>query len=138
MWLWFSIRRHCTLSFFCPLYGTPIALKTSVSNILNQNNLFELSHDVDTYIFGHHLLNLMENKSIILSTIAFIKDTGRFLWVFKVVFGCLRPIPRPALRAYNLFLASLYINSMCCVVCLLGLTKILSSQWVYYCFLSVL
>ena len=65
--------------FFCPLFDIPrLALKTSVSNILNQNNLIELSHDVDTYIFGHHLLSLMDNKSIILSTIAFIKDKKRF------------------------------------------------------------
>ena len=67
--------------FYCPLYTIPrITLSTAVSNILHLNNLQHLSHNVEIHIFGHHLLNPIDNKIILSSTITFIKDTQRFLW----------------------------------------------------------
>ena len=66
--------------FHCPFHSTPreILIQT-VSNILNRNNLHHLIYHADTYLFGNHVLNLIENKSILSATIAFIKESERFL-----------------------------------------------------------
>ena len=65
--------------FHCPLYSVSrVSFNTTVSNILHLNNLQHLLHNVEIYIFGHHLLSPIDNKIILSSTIAFIKDTKRF------------------------------------------------------------
>ena len=68
---------HFLLS--CDLFSLPrVDLRTSVSNILELNNLNHLSECFEIYIYGHHSLDDKDNKTILLSTIKFIKDTDRF------------------------------------------------------------
>ena len=65
--------------FFCTLHTIPRAdLLNSVKNILVSNNLQHLSENVETYLYGHPSLSLLENKTIVLSTIKFIKESKRF------------------------------------------------------------
>ena len=65
--------------FSCPLYASPRAdLNNSVAEILITNNLQHLLENVDLYLYGHVSLREADNKSIILSTIKFIKESNRF------------------------------------------------------------
>ena len=65
--------------FYCSRYAIPrLELNFSVLNVLNANNLIHLSTNVELFLYGHHSLQLNDNKSIILSTINFIKETKRF------------------------------------------------------------
>ena len=56
--------------FYCYLY-------TSISNILAAHQLLHLIDDINLCLYGHHSRRLYENKRIPLSTIIFIKETGR-------------------------------------------------------------
>ena len=63
----------------CHLYILPrFKLKASITNILAANQLQRLVDDVKLYLYGHHSFSFYANKSILLSTILFIKETGRF------------------------------------------------------------
>ena len=65
--------------FHCRLHDIPrVKLRNSVVQILIQNNLEQLHEDVNTYIYGNASLSFSDNKLILLSTINFIKETGRF------------------------------------------------------------
>ena len=55
-----------------------LSLRTDVLNILLPNKLEHLISNTEIYLYGHSSLSLIENKSIILSTIKFIKETNRF------------------------------------------------------------
>ena len=63
----------------CTLFSIQRAkLKLSVSNLLDNTNSHHLINDYKLYLYGHHTLTNDINKNIILSTILYIKDTGRF------------------------------------------------------------
>ena len=65
--------------FSCPLYATPrVDLNNSVAEIFIMNNLQYLLDNVETYLYGHVSLHEADDKSIILSTIKFIKESNRF------------------------------------------------------------
>ena len=65
--------------FNCTLY-TPqrISLVSTVNNILNKHGLLHLSSDTNLYLYGHESLDQTENRTILLATITFIKQTKRF------------------------------------------------------------
>ena len=68
--------------FFCDRFSLPrIDLRTSVSTILERNNLDNLVDSVKIYLYGHQSLELSDNKNILLSTIKYIKDSNRFSWL---------------------------------------------------------
>ena len=63
----------------CTLFSVQrVKLISSVSNLLANTNLHHLINDYKLYLYGHGTLSNDTNKSIILSTILYIKDTGRF------------------------------------------------------------
>ena len=65
--------------FSCPLYAIQRAtLAASVTNILQKNNLNYLGNNSKLYLYGHPSMNSRENKSILLATIKYIKDSLRF------------------------------------------------------------
>ena len=65
--------------FTCPLYATPrVVLNNSVAEILIKNNLQHLLENAEIYLYGHASLHAADNKTIILSTIKFIKESNRF------------------------------------------------------------
>jgi len=65
--------------FTCPLYaihrGT---LAANVIQILRNNNLNHLGNDIKIYLYGHYSMNDADNKSVLLSTVKYLKDTQRF------------------------------------------------------------
>ena len=65
--------------FKCPLYAPQRAtLAANVIQILLKNNLNHIGNQVTLYLYGHHRINDTDNKSILMSTIKYIKDTRRF------------------------------------------------------------
>ena len=65
--------------FSCPLYATQrAALVTTVTNILQKYNMNTFSNQLELYLYGHHSINLTDNRKILLSTIKYVKDTSRF------------------------------------------------------------
>ena len=78
---------HCNLGiedtshflFSCPYYATQRAtLLTSVNEILQKYNLYDLRNQLQLYLYGHHSIDYSDNRKILLSTIRFMKDTRRF------------------------------------------------------------
>ena len=78
---------HCNLGiedtshflFSCPSYSSQRAtLITSVNEILQLNDLYDLRNQLKLYLYGHQSINFSDNKIILLSTIRYIKDTRRF------------------------------------------------------------
>ena len=64
--------------FSCSFFAIQrTSLKASVAKIL-QYNLNDLINNFRLYLYGHRTINLIDNRIILLSTIAFIKDTKRF------------------------------------------------------------
>ena len=64
--------------FECRRYARHRAsLPATVIEILQRNNLNYLGNLAELYLYGHQLLNCTD-KSIVLSTIKYIKDTQRF------------------------------------------------------------
>ena len=53
-------------------------LRDSVMCILVSNNLENLFQDFKLYLYGHSSLSTLENKTILLATIKFLKDSERF------------------------------------------------------------
>ena len=65
--------------FFCTSHALPrLELVNTVMDILTSKNLQHLSGDVDTYLYGNNMLSQKENKTILLSTIKYIKETNKF------------------------------------------------------------
>ena len=65
-----------------PFYATKRAtLANKVVEILIRNNLNHLLNDTKVYLYGNDILSDIDNKTILLSTIKFIKDTNRFSWI---------------------------------------------------------
>ena len=65
--------------FFCHTYTTHrTTLSTRVLEILSKYNLNHLDKQSHLYLYGHHSMTSADNKKIILSTISFIRETGRF------------------------------------------------------------
>ena len=63
----------------CTLFSIQrVKLISSVRNLLANTNLRHLINDYNLYLYGHRTLTNVTNKSIISSTILYIKDTGRF------------------------------------------------------------
>ena len=55
-----------------------VKLISTVSHLLANTNIHHLINDYKLYLYGHHVLASHINKIILLSTILYIKDTGRF------------------------------------------------------------
>ena len=53
-------------------------LRDSVMRILVPKNLHSLSQNLELYLYGHSSLSFIENKTILLATIKFIKESERF------------------------------------------------------------
>ena len=65
--------------FRCPLHASHRAvLATKVIEVLTKNNLTHLRNDVSVYLYGHYSLKDEDNRSIILATLDFLKNTDRF------------------------------------------------------------
>ena len=65
--------------FYCLQFATQrAAMAINVMNILLRNNLGELANEVDFYLYGDSRLTTNDNKTILSSTIHFIKSTERF------------------------------------------------------------
>ena len=54
-------------------------LLTYVQIILNKYNLVNLLDNVDVFLYGHRNISIDDNKNILLATMKFINETGRFL-----------------------------------------------------------
>ena len=65
--------------FHCSFYRNPrLKLYDTVLNILNEKMIGHLSMDVNLYLYGHRVLTCAENTQILLATITYINETGRF------------------------------------------------------------
>ena len=65
--------------FYCPMHALPrLELRNTVSNILRLNNLIHLIGNTELYLYGHDFLDAAENKTVIQSTVKYIKDSNRF------------------------------------------------------------
>ena len=65
--------------FRCPFYAVHrVTLAAKVIGILITNNLNQLGNDVSIYLYGHHSLSENDNRSIILATLEYLKNTNRF------------------------------------------------------------
>ena len=65
--------------FLCPFYVSHRAtLAATVVVILQKYNLNDLGNQSHLYLYGHRSITLADNKTILLSTIKYIKDTKRF------------------------------------------------------------
>ena len=97
---------------YCSFFDNErIALTSTVDNILRKNNL-DLIKSVGIYLYGHPSLSIMDNKNIILSTLAYIKCTNRFASQITIFSSSLIPFPSPYC-IFN-FLYSLFV----CVLCI--------------------
>ena len=66
--------------FVCPLYTAQrVILVSKVSVILKKYNLENLANQVKLYLYGERSIDFADNKTIILSTINFIKESQRFI-----------------------------------------------------------
>ena len=65
--------------FLCPFFAIHRAtLASNVIQILQKYNLNHLGNQSHLYIYGHPIINLADNRIIILSTIKYIKESRRF------------------------------------------------------------
>ena len=65
--------------FHCNLFQVPrLKLINSVAVILSSYNLIDEIHNEEIYLYGHRSLSCEDNRKIILCTIKYIKETGRF------------------------------------------------------------
>jgi hypothetical protein len=63
----------------CTLFSAQrVKLISTVSNLIANTNIHHLINDYKLYLYGHNALANHTNKDILLSTILYIKDTGRF------------------------------------------------------------
>ena len=51
----------------------------SVSDLLVNTQFLHPLDDVNLYLYGHHPLTNYVNKNILLSTITYVNETGRFI-----------------------------------------------------------
>ncbi len=64
--------------FRCPLHASHRAvLAAKVIEVLTKNNLNHHGNDVSIYLYGHFSLKDEDNRSIILATLDFLKNTNR-------------------------------------------------------------
>ena len=74
-----SIENTSHFLFECPLYATHRALLAgSVIRILLANNFNHLGNEPRMYLYGHTSMSDADNEAILLSTIRYIKYSGRF------------------------------------------------------------
>ena len=65
--------------FSCPLYPTQRAtLAASIIGILQKYNLNNLGNQTHVYLYGHRTINFADNRTILLSTLKYLKETQRF------------------------------------------------------------
>ena len=69
--------------FSCPFYTTKrVVMISNVEEILLNNNLNYPTHfpanELDLYLYGHPSIGFVDNRSILMTTIKFIKNTNRF------------------------------------------------------------
>ena len=56
--------------FLCPSFATQrVTLAVSVMEILQSNNLNQLSNQSELYLYGHRPINVIDNRKILLSKI---------------------------------------------------------------------
>ena len=80
-WCAFLWAREDTQHYLlkCTLFSVQrVKLISTVTNLLANTNFHHLINDYKLYLYGHHTLTNDTNKNINLSTILYIKDTGRF------------------------------------------------------------
>ena len=69
--------RHFLLE--CPFYAIQrVTLAVNVIDILQKKNLSHLGNQPELYLYGHHSLDLIDNRQILQSTIKYVKETTRF------------------------------------------------------------
>ena len=69
----------CHFLLKCPLYAIQrLSLLATANNLGLKYNLPDIQRNFRFYLYGHHLMTEADNKSILVSTIKFIKDTKRF------------------------------------------------------------
>ena len=69
--------------FKCPFYASKrAALAERVVPLLPPHGLAFLQNDVKLYLYGHEDLSEIDNRTILLETITFIKSTCRFTWAY--------------------------------------------------------
>ena len=74
-----SVESTSHFLFECPIFATQrVTLAVSVIGILLRNNLNHLSNDLLVYLYGHDSMSDRDNKTLLQSTIKYIKDTQRF------------------------------------------------------------
>ena len=65
--------------FTCPFYAAQrVNLAITVIEILQRHNLVYLGNQPELYLYGHHSIDIIDNRKILLSTIKYIKDSQRF------------------------------------------------------------
>ena len=65
--------------FECPFFATQrVTLACSAIYILHKNNLVHLGNELPVYLYGNNAMRDDDNKTILKSTIKYIKDTKRF------------------------------------------------------------
>ena len=74
-----SVESTSHFLFECPFFATQrVTLAGSVIGILLRNNLNHLGNDLLVYLYGHDSMSDRDNKTLLQSTIKYIKDTQRF------------------------------------------------------------
>ena len=69
----------CHFLFYCPLYqNSRTNLINSVNQIIVPYPAIDIGVNTNLFLYGNSLLTSVENKNILLSTITFIKASGRF------------------------------------------------------------
>ena len=65
--------------FDCPLHAEHrLEIRNTVENILRPKNLSHLIENTELYLYGHKSLQTADDKTILMSTINFIKDSNIF------------------------------------------------------------
>ena len=63
----------------CPLYINPrLSLHATANDLVLKYNLPISQRNYRFFLYGHHLMNHDDNKSMLVATIKFIKETKRF------------------------------------------------------------
>ena len=64
----------------CPYYTNQRELmRRTANNFLQNHNLPGVDECYRFYLYGHHLLNELDNRSILCATMKYIEDTKRFI-----------------------------------------------------------
>ena len=74
-----SVENTSHFLLHCPLFANPRLTLLNTANELGlKYNLPDTETNYRFFLYGHHLLNQINNKRLLLATIRFVKDTKRF------------------------------------------------------------